>query len=62
MGHPGESLPELDDETVIHTEAVDSSSVASDSPVLLSGFWVVAGLILVGIGIAMSGQKGAFSL
>ena len=49
----------MGDETVIHTEAVNASSVSNDSPVLLSGFWVVAGLILVGIGIAAGSQKGA---
>ena len=57
--HPGEFLPGMGDETVIHTEAVNASSVSNDSPVLLSGFWVVAGLILVGIGIAAGSQKGA---
>ena len=58
MGSPGECLPGMNDETVIHTEAVDSRSLAGDSPVVLSGIWVVAGLILVGIGIALHRHSG----
>ena len=46
------------DETVIHVEAVHSRS-GKDSPAgFLAGLWVVSGLILMGVGIALHGHSG----
>ena len=58
MGSPGNPLHGLEEETVIHTEAVDAHSGLGDSNILLAGVWVVSGLILVGLGIAMNHHPG----
>ncbi|MHB1285519.1 MAG: hypothetical protein ACYCYP_02985 [Leptospirales bacterium] len=46
------------DETVIHMEAVHSRS-GEDSPVVLAGFWDVTGLVMVGVGIALTSHSGS---
>ena len=58
MGSLGNQLHGLEEETVIHTEAVNSHSGLGDSNILLAGIWVVSGLILVGFGIAMNHHPG----
>ncbi|BAM06241.1 hypothetical protein [Leptospirillum ferrooxidans] len=58
MGSLWRQLHGLKEETVIHTEAVNSHSGLGDSNILLAGIWVVAGLILVGMGIALHGHSG----
>ena len=58
MESPGNPLHGLEEETVVHTEAVDSHSGLGDSNILLAGIWVVSGLILVGFGIAMNHHPG----
>ena len=58
MGSLWRQLHGLEEETVIHTEAVDAHSGLGDSNILLAGIWVVSGLILVGFGIAMNHLPG----
>jgi len=58
MGSTGRQVHGQEEETVIHTEAVDSHPGLNDSDILLAGIWVVSGLILVGFGIALNGHSG----
>jgi hypothetical protein len=64
MTGPGEKILDsrptgVKDETVVHMEAVHERSGSGDSPVVLAGIWVVSGLILVGVGIALNSHPGS---
>ncbi|MHB1287359.1 MAG: hypothetical protein ACYCYP_12570 [Leptospirales bacterium] len=47
-----------EDEVVIHMEAIHPRS-GEDAPVVLAEIWVVSGLILMAVGIAMNSHPGS---
>ena len=46
------------DETVVHAEAVHERSGQASPGILLAGFWAAAGLVLMGVGMALHGHPG----
>ena len=46
------------DETVVHVNTVYKPSGSLDPDLILAGLWGVAGLILMGFGIALHGHSG----
>nr|EDZ38337.1 MAG: Hypothetical protein CGL2_07140001 [Leptospirillum sp. Group II '5-way CG'] len=50
--------PRPTDETVVHVNTVYEHSGSEDFHIVLAGVWVVAGLLLMGVGIALHGHSG----
>ncbi|MCL4485044.1 MAG: hypothetical protein M1537_01690 [Nitrospirae bacterium] len=46
------------DETVVHAEAVHERAGQASPGIVLAGFWAAAGLVLMGVGMALHGHPG----